>query len=362
MRALPEFPWDRLAPYERKAATHPGGLVDLSVGTPVDPTPRLVREALAANSDAPGYPATHGTTALREAVTAWFTRRWGIDTVDPDGVLPTIGSKELVAWLPTLLGLGPGDAVVHPRLAYPTYEVGARLAGADPVGSDSLTEVGPRQVGLIWVNSPANPHGRVLPVAHLAKVVAWARERGTVVASDECYLEFGWDAQPISVLHPDVNGGSLDGVLAVHSMSKRSTMAGYRAGFVAGDTTLVRSLLEVRRHAGMMVPTPVQAALVAALEDDAHAAEQRARYASRRAMLLAALQAAGFVIDHSEGGLYVWATRDEPCWETVSRLAGRGILVAPGDFYGRAGERHVRVALTATDERVAVAADRLATG
>ncbi|HEU0214753.1 MAG TPA: succinyldiaminopimelate transaminase [Jiangellaceae bacterium] len=362
MRALPEFPWDRLVPYERKAAAHPGGLVDLSVGTPVDPTPRLVREALAANSDAPGYPATYGTAALREAVTAWFTRRLGIETVDPDGVLPTIGSKELVAWLPTLLGLGPGDAVVHPRLAYPTYEVGARLAGADPVGSDSLTELGPRRVGLIWVNSPANPHGRVLPVAHLAKVVAWARERGTVVASDECYLEFGWDAQPISVLHPDVNGGSLDGVLAVHSMSKRSTMAGYRAGFVAGDTTLVRRLLEVRRHAGMMVPTPVQAALVAALEDDAHAAEQRARYASRRAMLRAALHAAGFVIDHSEGGLYVWATRGEPCWDTVSRLAGRGILVAPGDFYGRAGERHVRIALTATDERVAVAADRLATG
>ncbi|HEX6578564.1 MAG TPA: succinyldiaminopimelate transaminase [Jiangellaceae bacterium] len=361
MRALPEFPWDRLVPYERKAAAHPGGLVDLSVGTPVDPTPRLVREALAASSDAPGYPATYGTAALREAVTAWFTRRWGIDTVDPDGVLPTIGSKELVAWLPTLLGLGPGDAVVHPGLAYPTYEVGARLAGADPVGSDSLTELGPRRVGLIWVNSPANPHGRVLPVAHLAKVVAWARERGTVVASDECYLEFGWDAQPISVLHPDVNGGSLDGVLAVHSMSKRSTMAGYRAGFVAGDTTLVRHLLEVRRHAGMMVPTPVQAALVAALEDDVHATEQRARYASRRVMLRAALQAAGFVIDHSEGGLYVWATRGEPCWDTVSWLAGRGILVAPGDFYGRAGERHVRIALTATDEKVAVAADRLAT-
>jgi succinyldiaminopimelate transaminase len=348
-----------LVPYEQQAAVHPGGLVDLSVGTPVDPTPRVVRDALAAAADAPGYPATYGTPALREAVVAWFARRWGIDTVDPDGVLPTIGSKELVAWLPTLLDVGPSDAVVHPRLAYPTYEVGARLAGADPVGSDSLTELGPRRVGMIWVNSPANPHGRVLPVAHLAKVVAWARERGAVVASDECYLEFGWDARPASVLDPDVNGGSLDGVLAVHSMSKRSTMAGYRAGFVAGDVTLVRRLLEVRRHAGMMVPAPVQAALVAALGDDAHVDEQRARYAARRAVLRAALDDAGFAVDHSEGGLYIWATRGEPCWDTVGWLARRGILVAPGDFYGRGGERHVRVALTATDEKIAAAAQRL---
>jgi succinyldiaminopimelate transaminase len=361
VRTLPDFPWDRLVPYERQAAEHPGGLVDLSVGTPVDPTPGVVRDALAAAADAPGYPATYGTPALRAAVVAWFARRWGIDMVEPDGVLPTIGSKELVAWLPTLLDIGPGDAVVHPRLAYPTYEVGARLAGADPVGSDSLTELGPRRVGMIWVNSPANPHGRVLPVAHLAKVVAWARERGAVVASDECYLEFGWDARPASVLDPEVNGGSLDGVLAVHSVSKRSTMAGYRAGFVAGDVTLVRRLLEVRRHAGMMVPAPVQAALVAALGDDAHVDEQRARYAARRAVLRAALNDAGFAVDHSEGGLYVWATRGEPCWDTVGWLARRGILVAPGDFYGRGGERHVRVALTATDERIATAAERLTT-
>jgi succinyldiaminopimelate transaminase len=359
VRTLPDFPWDRLVPYERQAAAHPGGLVDLSIGTPVDPTPRVVRDALAAASDAPGYPATYGTPVLRKAVAAWFARRWGIDTVDPEGVLPTIGSKELVAWLPTLLDVGPGDAVVHPRLAYPTYDIGARLAGADPVGSDSLTELGPRRVGMIWLNSPANPHGRVLPVAHLAKVVAWARERGAVVASDECYLEFGWEARPASVLDPEVNGGSLDGLLAVHSMSKRSNMAGYRAGFVAGDVTLVRRLLEVRRHAGMMVPAPVQAALAAALGDDAHVDEQRARYSARRAVLRAALEDSGFVIDHSQGGLYIWATRGEACWDTVSWLAGRGILVAPGDFYGRAGERHIRVALTATDERVAAAAERL---
>jgi succinyldiaminopimelate transaminase len=359
VRALPDFPWDRLDPYRGRAAAHGGGLVDLSVGTPVDPTPAVVRSALAEAANAPGYPLTYGTPAVRQAVTDWFSRRWGIATVDPDGVMPTVGSKEFVAWLPTLLGLGLGDAVVFPSLAYPTYDVGARLAGAEPVAADSLTTLGPRRVGLIWLNSPANPHGQVLPVEHLAKVVAWARERGAVVASDECYLEFGWESRPVSVLDPAVNGGSLDGLLAVHSLSKRSNMAGYRAGFVAGDVSLVRRVLEVRRHAGMMVPAPVQAALIAALGDDAHIDEQRARYANRRAVLRPALEAAGFSIDHSQGGLYLWATRGEPCWDTVEWLAGRGILVAPGDFYGLAGGRHVRIALTAADERVDAAAERL---
>jgi succinyldiaminopimelate transaminase len=356
---LPDFPWDVLAPYAERAATHPAGLIDLSVGTPVDPTPTVVRQALAAAADAPGYPPTYGTPALRAAVVGWFRRRWGIDTVDPDGVLPTIGSKELVAWLPTLLGLGPADAVVYPTLAYPTYDVGARLAEAESIASDSLTALGPRRVGLVWLNSPASPHGRVLPAAHLSKVVAWARERGAVVASDECYLEFGWGTRPVSVLDPLVNGGSLDRVLALHSLSKRSNMAGYRAGFVAGDTELVRDLLETRKHSGMMVPAPVQAAVIAALDDDEHVDDQRQRYLARRNTLRPALEAAGFRIEHSEGGLYLWATRDEPCWDTVSWFADRGILVAPGDFYGAAGGRHVRVALTATDEHVADSARRL---
>jgi succinyldiaminopimelate transaminase len=359
VRALPDFPWDRLAPHRERAAAHAGGLVDLSVGTPIDPTPSVACAALTAAADAPGYPATYGTPALRRAVADWFDRRWGISTVEPDGVLPTIGSKELVAWLPTLLGLGPGDAVVYPTLAYPTYDVGARLAGADSVPADSLTALGPRRVGLVWLNSPANPHGQVLPAEHLAKVVAWARERGVVVASDECYLEYGWDARPVSVLEPGVNGGSSDGLLAVHSLSKRSNMAGYRAGFVAGDVSLVRRVLEVRKHAGMMVPAPVQAAMIAALGDDSHIDEQRSRYGKRRAVLRSALQAAGLVVDYSEGGLYLWASRGEPCWDTVGWLSSLGILVAPGDFYGPRGARHVRVALTATDELVAAAAERL---
>ncbi len=358
-RALPDFPWDSRVPYRERAAAHPDGLVDLSVGTPVDATPPIVRAALAAAADAPGYPATYGTAPLRTAVVDWLSRRFGIGGIDPAGVLPTIGSKELVAWLPTLLGLGERDVVVHPELAYPTYDVGARLAGATPVAADSLTALGPRRVSLLWLNSPANPHGRVLPVKHLAKVVSWARERGVVVASDECYLEFGWAERPVSVLDPEVNGGSLESILAVHSLSKRSNLAGYRAGFVVGDVTLVRRLLEVRRHAGMMVPGPVQAAMIAALGDDAHVDEQRARYAARRDVLLPALEKAGLRIDHSEGGLYLWATRDEPCWDTVGWLAGLGILVAPGGFYGVRGARHVRIALTASDERVGAASRRL---
>jgi succinyldiaminopimelate transaminase len=336
--------------------------VDLSVGTPVDPTPALIRDALAAASDAPGYPQTYGTPLLRETVAAWFARRRGVPDLDPDGVLPTIGSKELVAWLPTLLGLGPGDVVVHPEVAYPTYDVGARLAGATPRPADGTLQIGPAtgRVKLVWVNSPGNPTGRVLGVAHLRKVVDWARSAGAVVASDECYAELGWDGVRVpSVLDPEVCGGSHAGLLAVYSTSKQSNLAGYRAAFAAGDPVLVRRLLEVRKHAGMMVPWPVQEALRAALADDAHVAEQRGRYAVRRELVAAALVRAGFEIDHSEAGLYLWATRREPCWQTVSVLADQGVLVAPGEFYGAAGAEHVRVALTATDERIGRLAGRL---
>jgi succinyldiaminopimelate transaminase len=339
---------------------HPGGIVDLSVGTPVDPVPALVREALSAASDVPGYPATAGTRKLREAAAAWLARRHQV-TVDPDSVLPVIGTKELIAGLPTLLGCGPGDVVVHPELAYPTYDVGARLAGARAVAADSTLALGPEQVRLWWLNSPSNPTGRVLPPEHLRKVVRWARERGTVVASDECYIELAWEERPVSVLHPDVCDGPHDGLLAVHSLSKRSTMAGYRAGFVTGDPQLIAELLEIRKHAGMIVPGPVQAAAAAALGDDEHADAQRARYAVRRELLRPALEAAGWVVEHSQAGLYLWASHPaRDGWESVAVLAEAGILVAPGSFYGPAGARHVRVALTATDERMAAAAARLA--
>lgn len=360
MIVLPDFPWDRLQPYAEAARRHPDGIVDLSVGTPVDATPEIIRTALAEAADAPGYPMTYGTVALREAAAGWLRRRLGVHA-DPAAVLPAIGTKELVAWLPTLLGLGPGDLVVFPELAYPTYDVGIRLAGAHGLATDGLLSLGPRTPKLVWINSPANPTGRVLPAEHLRKVVGWARERGVVVASDECYIELGWEPghEPVSILHPDICGGSHEGLLAVHSLSKRSNLAGYRAGFLTGDLALVQRLLEVRKHAGMIMPAPVQAAMTVALGDDTHVVEQRARYERRRALLRDAFEAYGFHIDHSEGSLYLWATRDEPCWETVAHLAELGILVAPGDFYGRAGTRHVRIAFTATDERVAAAVGRL---
>lgn len=367
---LPDFPWDSLVPHREHAAAVPGGLVDLSIGTPVDSTPEVLQTALREAADAPGYPLTYGTADLRDAVAGWFAARRGVRDVDPAGVMPTIGSKELVAWLPTLMGLGSGDVVVYPRAAYPTYEVGAVIAGARPVAADSITALGPMTPSsapkLLWLNSPGNPTGKVLGVEHLAKVVEWARRHGVVVASDECYAELDWrprvKGEPPttpSILDPRVTGGSHEGLLCVYSLSKQSNLAGYRAAFVAGDVALVKRILEVRRHAGMMVPWPVQRALLAALADEEHVLAQKAWYAARRAALLPAVEAFGLRVEDSEAGLYLWATADEDCWATVARLADLGILVAPGAFYGAAGARHVRIALSGTDERVATAVERL---
>lgn len=333
------------------------------MGTPVDQTPEIAREAIARAANSPGYPMAHGTPELRAAVCDYLRRRWHAVDLDPAAVLPTMGAKEFVAWLPTFLGLGPGDLVLIPATAYPTYEVGARLVGAEVLATDDLTALDAEQIGrtrLIWVNSPANPSGRIWPAERLRQVVRWAREHDVLVASDECYLEYAWEATAVSILHPDVCDGTTDRLLSVHSLSKRSNLAGYRAGFVAGDSLHVERILDVRRHSGMMVSKPVQQAMMAVLGDDSHVEVQRERYHARRELLRDALGQAGFSIDHSEGSLYLWATRDESCWETVRWCADRGILVTPGDFYGAAGVRHVRVALTATDERVKAAAQRLA--
>ncbi|MFF2022483.1 bifunctional succinyldiaminopimelate transaminase/glutamate-prephenate aminotransferase [Streptomyces sp. NPDC058171] len=357
---LPTFPWDKLEPYKATAAAHPDGIVDLSVGTPVDPVPELIQKALVAAADSPGYPTVWGTPQLRDALTHWCERRLGARGMTHRGVLPVVGSKELVAWLPTQLGLGPGDRIAHPRLAYPTYEVGARLARAEAVTYDDPRDLDPTDLKLLWLNSPSNPTGRVLSRGELADIVAWARAHGVLVFSDECYIELGWESEPVSVLHPDVCGDSHQGLVAVHSLSKRSNLAGYRAAFIAGDEAVLGPLLQLRKHGGMMTSAPTQAAAVAALSDDAHVTEQRARYRARRTALRTALEAHGFRIDHSEASLYLWATRGEPCWDTVAHLASLGILAAPGDFYGEAGAQHVRIALTATDERVAAAVARLA--
>ena len=329
-----------------------------------------MQQALRAAADAPGYPLTVGREDTRQACLDWLAGH-GVTGLGLDQVLPVIGTKELVGSLALHLGIGPGDTVVFPELAYPTYAVGAALAGARAVASDGLTRLGPETPALVWLNSPSNPTGRVLPVEHLRKAVDWCRERGVVLVSDECYLECAWETdpvkRPVSVLHPDVCGGSADGILAVHSLSKRSNLAGYRCGFVAGDRRLVQELLAVRKNLGLMMPTPQQVAMAAALRDTEHARAQHATYLARREVLRAALMGAGFRIDHSEASLYLWAQRGpeeggEGCWETVAWLAERGILVAPGDFYGTAGSQHVRVAFTATDERVATAADRLSGG
>ena len=369
---LPEFPWDALVPAKQRAASHPDGIVDLSVGTPVDSTPASVQQALAAATNSPGYPTTIGTPALREAIVGFVHRHRGApSSLGVDEVLPTVGSKELVAHLPFQLGIGPGEAVAFPHIAYPTYDMGARFVGAESMpldlaalaahGDAALPEPdAASRIRLLWLNSPSNPTGEVLDVSQLAAIVTWARERGIVVASDECYALLPWTVEEVpSVLDPRVNGGSLDGLLCVYSLSKQSNLAGYRAAFVAGDAGLVGELVAVRKQAGMMLPGPLQAAMTTALGDDEAPAVQREIYRARRAMLEPALVAAGGTIHGSQAGLYLWTTFGADSMSSVERLADSGVLVAPGMFYGVAGGTFVRVALTATDERIAAAARRL---
>ncbi|WP_300265824.1 succinyldiaminopimelate transaminase [Microbacterium sp.] len=363
VRDLADYPWDAVVPYRQRAAEHPQGIVDLSIGSPIDPTPDVVRHALAEATDAHAYPQTVGTPALREAIVDWYARRRRVTDLTVENVLPTIGSKELVALLPTLLGLGEGDIVVVPRIAYPTYEVGARVAGATPVAEDDPA-AWPEGARLIWINTPGNPDGRTWTAEELAVAVARARELGAVLASDECYAELGWDGlwadEPVpSVLDPRASGGSRQGLLSVYSLSKQSNLAGYRAAFVAGCARIIGDLLTARKHLGLMPPAPVQHAMAAALGDHAHVAEQKELYRARRDLLRPALEAAGFRIEGSEAGLYLWATEGRDAWESMQRLADIGILAGPGLFYGAAGARHVRLSLTAPLERVAEGARRL---
>lgn len=356
---LPDFPWDSLLPFRARAGEHADGIVDLAIGSPVDPTPAVVRDALAAAADAPGYPATAGSPAFQDAVVGWFARRHGV-TLGTANTMPTIGSKELIGLMPTLLGLGPGDVVVQPTLAYPTYAVGAIAVGATVLASDEPDDW-PAETRLVWLNSPGNPDGRVHGVEFLARAVRRARDLGAVIANDECYTELNWEgAEPTpTILDPRVIGDSRRLTLSVGSLSKSSNLAGYRAGFAAGCSDLVGELVQARKHLGLNPPAPVQAAMVAALSDDAHVDEQRERYRARREALLGSLTASGFRVDESQAGLYLWATRDEPAWDTVAAFAEVGVLVTPGTFYGGGGARHVRIALTASDATVASAARRL---
>lgn len=358
---LPDFPWDKLTEFAAKARSHPDGIVDLSVGTPVDATPQIIQDALRGAADNAGYPVTIGLPETRQGVIDWLSRRFGVVGLGLDAVLPVVGSKELIASMAFHLGVGEGDLVVHPELAYPTYEVGTALAGGRSLATDSLTAIGPEVPKILWINSPSNPTGKVLGIAHLKKVVEWCRERGTLLISDECYLECAWDPEnlPVSVLHPDVCGDSHDGIVAIHSLSKQSNLGGYRCASISGDVSVIKELLAVRKNLGLMMPGPQQVAMAAALGDDEHVDAQHAVYAARRTRLKAALEQAGFRIDHSEAALYLWSTRGEDCWKTVADLADLGILAAPGEFYGPAGAQHVRIALTASDERIDAAIARL---
>jgi succinyldiaminopimelate transaminase len=348
---LPDFPWDALAPYGDTARSHPKGIIDLSQGTPVDPTPEFIQKVFRDASNSPSYPVTAGTPELRTAIKKWATERLGA-TGDFD-VLPLIGSKEIVAWLPTIL---ESKKVLIPEVAYPTYHVGAVLAGAEslPVAIDAQSWPA---ADLAWLNSPSNPTGRVHSDSEIKACIDWSRANKALLVSDECYLEFEHSAHPVSVLSH--TGGDNRNILAIHSLSKRSSMAGYRAAFMIGDSELIARIREIRKHGGMMVPLPVQKAMTIALSDDKHVAEQRARYNARKDALRPALEAAGFTIEFSDAGLYLWCTRNEDAWESVAWLANRGILATPGSFYGSQGARHIRIAMTATDAQIADAVQRI---
>ena len=340
---LPDFPWDALAPFGEKAKAHPSGFIDLSQGTPVDPTPEFIQEAFKSASNSPSYPVTAGTPELRDAISNWARTELGAS--GEFAVLPLIGSKELVAWLPTIL---QSKHVLYPEIAYPTYLVGSMIAQTKSSTVDYDANSWP-DADLAWVNTPSNPTGRVHSDEELNSAIKWAQKGGVVVA-DECYLEFGNGINPKSIL--SLTAGNNKNILAIHSLSKRSSMAGYRAAMMIGDKELIARILEVRKHAGMMVPLPVQKAMVAALSDSKHVAEQRNRYNARKEKVRSAIEKNGFKVDHSEAGLYLWATRGESDWESVSWFAERGILVTPGHFYGEKGGKHVRIAMTATDAHI----------
>jgi succinyldiaminopimelate transaminase len=358
---LPEYPWQKLKPYQAIAEQHEKGMVDLSIGSPVDPTPKIIQDAIRDSTNAPGYPTTGGSLEFRTAVAEWFGRRRGVE-LTVDQVMPTIGSKEFISFLPLMLGLGKGDVIVQPSVAYTAYVVGAALCGAEIISEDDPAKW-PENTKLIWINSPGNPDGRVLDVAEMKAAVVRARELGAVLASDECYAELGWghwaETRIPSVLDPRVCEGSYENLIAIYSLSKQSNLAGYRAAFAAGPEVLIKGLVNIRMHSGLIMPAPVQKAVIAALGDEEHVAVEREIYRKRREVLLAAVKAYGFEIAESQAGLYLWATLGEDCWVTVKRMADLGILVVPGEFYEAGGSKYVRFSITATDEKISEGAARL---
>lgn len=360
----PPYPYDRLDPLRARASTHEGGVVDLSIGTPFDPPPPAVIDALS-RADARGYPPSIGTSEFRDAACRWLDRFLGVD-IDADAVAACIGTKELVAGIPQWLRLRTPerDTVLYPAISYPTYEMGATLAGCRAVpipvrddwtiDLDAVERADADRALCLWVNTPGNPAGGL---DDLGAIAEWGRAHGVPVLSDECYVAFTWDGPPRTILHHGT-----DGVVAVHSLSKRSNLAGGRAGFYAGDRDLVGYLREVRKHAGLMVPAPVQAAAVAALGDEDHVEVQRARYRSRLEALRAVFaDALDLDVAMPGGAFYLWVPApDGDAWALTETLAERaGAIVSPGEFYGDAGRSHVRVAAVQPDEGIALVVDRL---
>ncbi len=354
----PPYPYERLGAVADLAAAHDGGAVDLSVGTPCDDPPAEVVAALASGDSSRGYPPSIGTAAFRAAAAEWVRRRLGA-TVDPAGeVAAVVGTKEFVASAPTYLKLREPsrDTVLYPEISYPTYEMGATIAGCRAVAYRTLDDVDPQDAGralCVWVNSPSNPTGEL---SDLDAAAEWGRAHDVPVLSDECYAEFVWDGEPTTVLRTGTRG-----VLAVHSLSKRDNFAGARIGFYAGDPDLVHYLREMRKHAGLMAPGPVQAAAVVALGDDAHVAAQRGRYRRRMERLVQLLAACGYRARLPAGTFYLWVPAPGgDAWAAARELARRaGIVVSPGEFYGPAGASHFRVAAVAPDERIEIAASRV---
>jgi succinyldiaminopimelate transaminase len=361
----PPYPYDRLDEALKLAAAHEGGAVDLSIGTPFDPPPPAVVTALAESNAERGYPASIGSAAFRQAATGWISRRFGAE-VPAGGLAACVGTKEFVGTLPQWLKLRTPDrdTVLYPAVSYPTYEMGAILAGcrAVPIPVDeqwrldlsAIADPDAERALCLWSNTPGNPAGGL---DDLGAVAAWGRERGVPVFSDECYAEFTWDGPPRSILEHGT-----DGVVAVHSLSKRSNLAGVRAGFYAGDAGLVHYLSEVRKHVGMMVPGPVQAAAAVALDDDAHVKAQRDLYLERLEYLAGVIERwTGHPVALPGGGFYLWVEAPGgDAWAFTTRLATEGgALVSPGEFYGAAGASHVRIAVVQPLERLQLVAQRL---
>jgi succinyldiaminopimelate transaminase len=360
----PPYPYDRLGDLRGAADGLPGGCVDLSVGTPTDPPPDLVVKALAESGAERSYPPSIGTVAYREAAVAWLAERFGVQ-VEPEALAACVGTKELVAGVPHWLRLRDPtrDTVLYPAISYPTYAMGAQLAGLRPVpvavddrfriDLDDISDDDAARALCLWVNTPGNPAGGL---DDLGAAAAWGRAHDVPVFSDECYAEFTWQGDPRTILEHGT-----DGVVAVHSLSKRSNLAGARAGFYVGDGDLVTYLAEVRKHAGLMVPGPVQAAAVAAWGDQVHVELQRDRYRRRLELGRRILAVFDVEVALPDGGFYLWAPAPRgDAWGLARTLAAQaGVLVSPGEFYGAQGTHHVRVAMVRSDERLQLVAERV---